>query len=177
MPTFISILRGINVSGQKSIKMIDLRVLYEGLGFTQVQTYIQSGNVVFEAEELDRQKVISAIQIAISKKYGFDVPIQLRSKEEMKRIIDNLPFPGERQLNRLFVTFLAEIPAHIPMDEIEKLKAADDEIAFKNREIYLYVPAGYGKSKLNNNSLERKLKVEATTRNWKTVNKLYEMCL
>ena len=177
MHTFISILRGINVSGQKSIKMIDLRALYGGLGFSQVQTYIQSGNVVFEAEELDRQKVISAIQVAISKKYGFDVPIQIRSKEEMKRIIDNLPFPGERQPNRLFVTFLAEVPAHIPMDEIEKLKAVDDEIAFKNHEIYLYVPAGYGKSKLDNNSLERKLKVRATTRNWKTVNKLYEMCL
>ncbi len=80
MHTFISMLRGINVSGQKSIKMIDLKALYESLGFSQVQTYIQSGNVVFEAEESDRQKVISAIQVAISKKYGFDVPIQIRPR-------------------------------------------------------------------------------------------------
>ncbi len=176
MKTYISILRGINVSGQKSIKMIDLKVLYESLRFKNVQTYIQSGNVVFKTEETDRQKIISNIEDAIRKEYGFDVPIQIRNKEELKKIIDNFPFEGGRELNRLLVTFLAETVVHIPMNEIEKLKAKDDEIIFVGKEVYLYVPGGYGKSKLDNNTLERKLKVKATTRNWKTINKLYEMC-
>jgi len=174
---YISILRGINVSGQKSIKMADLKVLYENLGFTDVQTYIQSGNVIFGATETDCRKLISAIENAIQKKYDFDVPVQIRTKEEFKKVIDNLPFKGERELNRLLVTFLSETPTNIPIEEIEKLKAKDDEIVFKDQAIYLYVPEGYGKSKLDNNTLERKLKVKATTRNWKTINKLYEMCI
>lgn len=177
MISYISILRGINVSGQKLIKMVDLKLLYESLGFEKVQTYIQSGNVIFETEEADLQKLISTIEDAITEKYGFNVPVQIRTKEELKKVIDNLPFTGERELNRLLVTFLAETPYYLPMDEIERLKATGDEIVFVNSEVYLYVPEGYGNSKLDNNTLERKLKVKATTRNWKTINKLYEMCV
>ncbi len=176
MTAYISLLRGINVSGQKLIKMAELKQLYESLGFDAVQTYIQSGNVVFKSDEPDRLKLIARIEEAIKQRYGFDVPVQIRNKDEIKSIIDDLPFKGERELNRLFVVFLAEKPPLIPLDEIEKLKTPQDEIVFKDGHIYMYLPAGAGKSKLDNNTLERKLKVRATGRNWRTVNKLYEMC-
>jgi uncharacterized protein (DUF1697 family) len=176
MTTYISLLRGINVSGQKLIKMAELKQLYESLGFDAVQTYIQSGNVVFKSDESDRSKLISRIEKTIRQKYGFDVPVQIRNKDEMKSIIDDLPLKGECELNRLFVVFLAEKPPLVPFDEIEKLKTPQDEIVFMDGHIYMYLPAGAGKSKLDNNTLERKLKVRATGRNWRTVNKLYEMC-
>ncbi|NOG47635.1 MAG: DUF1697 domain-containing protein [Calditrichaeota bacterium] len=177
MQTFISLLRGINVSGQKLIKMADLRELYFGLGFTDVQTYIQSGNVIFKTQQTDRKKIITKIENAINEKYGFHVPVQIRSQDEIKTVIDNLPIKGEREFNRLLVTFLSEIPETIPMDEIKKFMAPDDDIVIKDREIYFYFPEGLGKSKLDNKTLERKLNVKTTARNWKTVNKLYEMCV
>jgi uncharacterized protein (DUF1697 family) len=176
MTSYISLLRGINVSGQKLIKMAELKQLYESLGFDAVQTYIQSGNVVFKSDEPDWLKLISRIEEAIQQKYGFDVPVQIRNKDEFKSIIDCLPFKGERELNRLFVVFLAERPTQVPRGEIEKFLAPQDEIIFKDDHLYMYLTAGAGKSKLNNNVLERKLKVKATSRNWRTVNKLYDMC-
>jgi len=104
------------------------------------------------------------------------VPLQIRTKEEMKSIIDKFPFTGDEDIKRLAVVFLAEKPAHIPIEEIEKYKAERDEIVFENQEIYLYIPEGFGKSKLDNNRFERRLQVKATTRNWRTVNKLNDMC-
>lgn len=175
MNTYISILRGINVSGQKSIKMADLKALYESLGFEGVQTYIQSGNVIFKSPINDTSKIIEIIEKAIKDAYGFEVPVQIRNREDLKKIIDDFPIKGNIELNRLFVTFMKIKPENIAFDEIEKLKAPGDEVIFKDMEIYLYVPAGYGKSRLDNNTLERKLKVKATTRNWKTIHMLFEL--
>lgn len=175
MNTYISLLRGINVSGQKSIKMVDLKTLYESLSFIDVETYIQSGNVLFKSPENDTQKLKAKIETAIKSKYGFVVPVQIISKTEMEKVVKNMPFKGEMELNRLFATFLAEKTVLNAMEEIETLKTQNDEVVFTEKVIYLYIPSGYGKSKLDNNTIERKLKVKATTRNWKTVLKLVEM--
>lgn len=175
MQTYIAILRGINVSGQKKIKMDELREALASLGFSNLATYIQSGNVVFQATPEDGLSLAQKIHECIEEAFGFDVPVLVRSLEEWQGVVDRFPFKGIEELNRLMVTFLEEKPAHIPVEEIDALKASKDEVVYGEREVYLYVPDGYGKSKLDNNTLERKLKVRATTRNWKTTLTLLEM--
>ena len=175
MQTYIAILRGINVSGQKLIKMDKLREALASLGFSNLATYIQSGNVVFQAAPENNLTLAKKIHDRIEEAFGFDVPVLVRSLEEWQQVVDNFPFEGIEEMNRLLITFLEEKPASIPKEEIDALKASKDEVMYGEKEIYLYVPDGYGKSKLDNNTLERKLKVRATTRNWKTTLTLLEM--
>ncbi len=176
MQIYIAILRGINVSGQKIIKMAELRDHLSSLGFANLTTYIQSGNIVFQTESEKNYLLEDKIHQNIKKNYGFEVPVIVRSQAEWKRIIDRFPFNIEEcDINRLGFTFLKDKPAHIPEEEIDKFKAVNDELVFEEKEIYLHIPDGFGKSKLTVNVLERKLNVSATTRNWKTTQKLLEM--
>jgi uncharacterized protein (DUF1697 family) len=174
MITYISMLRGINVSGQKKIPMEALKKLYESLGFKNVRTYIQSGNVVFECPDKNVPAPINMIKKKIRQTYGFEAVVFIRTKDEFKKLIDNTPFL-KKDLSKLHVTFLSETPARLPMEEINKGKAAAEDFYISNREIYLYCPDGYGGSTLSNNFFERKLKVSATTRNWRTVNELFKL--
>jgi len=175
---YISILRGINVSGQKKIKMADLTSLYELLSFRKVVTYIQSGNVIFDAETKDKSELKSRIEKTIEARYKFHVPVEIRTNGEIENIIKNSPF-GTIDLvengTKVLVTFLSSKPADVKVSDIQKYVAAPEKLLVKGKEVYLYCPNGYGKSKLSNTFLERKLGVEATTRNWKTVHKLYEL--
>lgn len=178
MPTFISILRGINVSGQKKILMADLKSLYENLKFKDVKTYIQSGNVVFKSDEkLSDIDLAQKIEITIDKKYNFDVPVIIRSKEELGKIILANPFLKENNIDvkKLHVTFLSQIPATKSVESMEEINYSPDQFIIKGKEIYLYIPGSYGETKLSNNFFEKKLKLSSTTRNWNTVNKLFEM--
>lgn len=174
MTTYISLLRGINVSGQKKIKMADLKKLYESLGFADVQTYIQSGNVVFKYTKTDTKQLARKITDSIRKTYSFEVPVEIRTKDDLDKIIANNPFNAENH-NKLHVMFLAEKPQNPPIAEIEKMKDKSEEFFIAGREIYLSTPNGYGKSKISNTFFEKKLGVSATTRNWKTVNALFDM--
>lgn len=174
---YISLLRGINVSGQKKILMKDLKALYEKIGFVNVVTYIQSGNVIFDSDG-SYDDVIAKIQSAITKQYDFDVPVQIRESKHFKNIIEACPF-SELDLveegTRVMVTFLADIPIE---DNVVKLMAyvkEPERLVLEGKEVYLHCPNGYGTSKLNNNFLEKKLGVGATTRNWKSVLKLWEL--
>ncbi len=178
MQTFISILRGINVSGQKKILMADLKVLYEGLHFKEVSTYIQSGNVVFKtATKLPDIKLAQKIEQAIYGKYNFEVPVIIRSKEEIGKIIATNPFVKEKNidLKKLHVTFLSEFPKKENIEIVNKSDFSPDQFIIEGKEIYLHTPCGYGNTKLSNTFFEKKLKTKATTRNWNTVNKLSEM--
>ena len=174
----VSLLRGINVSGQKKILMADLRDLFERLGFSQVATYIQSGNVVFESPESARDLLQKQIQDAIRADYGFTVPVELRSHRELTTVIAEYPF-GEIDLalegSKIAVTFLSEEPPAASLATLEQYVIAPDELVHRGREIYLRCPDGFGKAKLTNAILEKKLGVSATSRNWKTVLKLAEM--
>jgi uncharacterized protein (DUF1697 family) len=174
MTTYISMLRGINVSGQKKISMEALKKLYESLCFKNVRTYIQSGNVIFECPDKNVTALISTIEKKIRQTYGFDAVVFIRTKDEFKKLIDNTPF-SKKDAGKLHVTFLSAIAARLPMEEINKGKAAAEEFYISNREIYLYCPDGYGRSTLSNNFFERKLKMSATTRNWRTVNELFKL--
>lgn len=176
MSTYIALLRGINVSGQKLIKMTDLKELFEVRGFQNVQTYIQSGNVIFSSKEKSSDKIKNIISNSIKQKFGFDVGILILTSDMIEYVLRNNPFiKKKKEVDKLYVTFLAEQPS---TDNIKKLNSIDyspEEYILDGRVVYLHVPNGYGKAKLNNNFFENKLKVEATTRNWKTINKLWEL--
>lgn len=175
---YISILRGINVSGQKKIKMLDLKLLYESVGFQDVVTYIQSGNVIFEASDKNVSNIKTLIEEAIEKKYKFYVPVEIRTNREIENIIKNSPF-GAIDLaedgTKVLVTFLGAKPDKVKVSTVLGYVISPEKLVVKGKEVYLYCPNGYGKSKLSNTFLENKLGVEATTRNWKSVHKLYEL--
>jgi uncharacterized protein (DUF1697 family) len=178
LKVFISILRGINVSGQKKILMSDLKVLYEKLGFKNVTTYIQSGNVIFKSnEKLADTELAKKIEKTIYQKYDFEVPLIIRSEEEMKKTISSNPFLKEKNSDakRLYVTFLSEIPDKENVESITNIDFSPDKFIIIGKEIYLCVANGYGETKISNTFFEKKLKVKATTRNWNTVNKLSDM--
>lgn len=177
MQTYVSMLRGINVSGQKKIKMADLKELYESFGFENVQTYIQSGNVVFSTGEAYSAGLTARIELGIVQEFGFEVKTILRTRAEIHDVRDHNPLLPERAEHTKYmaVTFLTDEPAIIPHEEIEKARSDPEEWIPIGREVYLYFPNGFAKTRLTNNFLEKKLKVSATTRNWRTVNKLHEL--
>ena len=168
--TYIAILRGINVSGSKKLPMNELRDLLEKLGLQEVQTYIQSGNVVFKSSETDQKKIGEQITNAIKKAYDYDVPVLVKTIAEWKTAMANNPFM-DKDSSKQAITFLAETP----QETIIAIDSKDDEFKIIDSEVYLYCPNGFGRSKLTNNLFERKLKTQATTRNWKTIHKLLEM--
>jgi uncharacterized protein (DUF1697 family) len=178
MATIISILRGINVSGQKKILMADLKTLYESLGFKNISTYIQSGNVIFTtAKKLSNTELAAVIEKAIKKQYGFEVPVITKTLIEWNKIIMANPFVKKKgiDLERLYVTFLSQPPDKENISKAESFSYPPDEFIITDAAIYMHVPDSYGNTKLSNNFFEKKLKVSATTRNWKTVVTLAEL--
>jgi uncharacterized protein (DUF1697 family) len=172
-------LRGINVSGQKIVKMENLRSSFEALGFRRVRTYVQSGNVIFEATRGSPKDLAKSIEGKILSDFRFSVPLFLRTSDEMKEIVSYNPFLREKEIDgsKLHVTFLSESPANDAKERIGSLNALPDQFRLKGREIYLYCPNGHGRTKLSNTALEKRLSVGATTRNWKTVNQLVKISL
>jgi len=176
MNRYIAILRGVNVSGAKSMKMEELRLTLQKLGFTGVSTYIQSGNVVFTTGEIATSHLAAQIAEAIKTGFGFEVPVMVLSAAELKTIISNNPLNnGTNYTAFLHITFLADPPVAFNLSEIEARKQGDETIVVADKVVYLYCPHGYGNTKLSNTFLESKLKVSATTRNWKTCGELLRM--
>jgi uncharacterized protein (DUF1697 family) len=177
LPIYIAMLRGINVSGQKIIKMEKLRASFETLGFTRVRTYVQSGNVIFQASKTSSDMLSKSIEGKILSDFGFSVPLVLRSSDEMNKIANDNPFLTDRGIDhsKLHITFLSELPTKAAFGKLDSLNAVPDQFRTKGREVYLYCPNGYGRTKLSNATFEKLLSVQATTRNWKTVKTLVEM--
>ncbi len=177
METYIAILRGINVSGQKLIKMEDLKSYMEELNFSYVSTYIQSGNIIFQTEILSEIELAKLIEKKILKEYNFEVPVIVRSDKYFNHVLKNNPFinAGKAELDKLYVTFLASKPSEKIINSIETITGNIDEYKIIEDVIYIYCQNGYGNTKLNNNYFEKKLKIQATTRNWKTVVKLTDI--
>jgi len=177
MQTYISILRGINVSGQKKINMKELKAMYESLSYQNVITYIQSGNVVFRSEKADEKVLAKTIEDAINAKFGFDVPVLVLTEKELRATIKNNPFLKQQDIliEKLHVTFLQQKPEPENIKKTEELEFSPDRFVISGKDVFVYCPNGYGKTKINNNFFESKLKVKATTRNWKTVNELQRL--
>ena len=177
MTVYVAMLRGINVGGQKIIRMEKLRASFETLGFQKVRTYVQSGNVVFEATKALSDNLSRIIGEKILGDFGFAVPLLLRTAEEMKKIVGGNPFLNEKRIDRskLHVTFLSELPSKAGLEKLDLLNALPDQFRVRGGEVYLHCPNGYGKTKLSNTALEKLLAVRATTRNWNTVKTLTDM--
>jgi uncharacterized protein (DUF1697 family) len=176
MAAMICLLRGVNVGGHNQIKMDALRTLCESLKLCNPQTYIQSGNVVFQTKETDAAKLAAKIEAAIEKKHGFRPDVVLRSAAEMREVIARNPFSKRKEVepNKLAVMFLAHEPERVIQDAVRKINPEVEELHLLGRELYIYFPDGMGRSKLPA-VLARALKSSGTARNWNTVVKLLEM--
>ncbi len=174
---YIALLRGINIGRNKRIKMADLVKTLESLGFKNVKTYLQSGNVIFEHDSSDIAEIAESIERKISETFSFSVDVIIRTNDELERVVKGNPFIKELdiELDKLYVTFLSDIPDPKAVLNMDIDKAENEKFEIIGREVYLYCPNGYARTKLKNDAFERKLNTTATTRNWKTTNKLMEL--
>ncbi|QRR01208.1 DUF1697 domain-containing protein [Dyadobacter sandarakinus] len=173
---WLALLRGVNVSG-KMLKMPALKSALEQAGFKQVKTYIQSGNVLFTHSEQDPAKLSAAVTGVIRENFGMDVPAIMADEAYLREVFENNPFLNGRNedITRLYVTFLADVPTSSLVDALDRQKYLPEEFETGTRVLYFYSPLGYGNARMNNNFFENKLKLTATTRNWKSVSELLKM--
>jgi len=162
--TFISLLRGINVGGHNQIKMEALRQMYTELGYTGVQSYIQSGNVVFDTTENDTLTLKEILSKKIQEKFGFKVGVLVVTAVELKNVMNNNPYHTDslKDPSKIFLTFLSKIPEKSLLAAIQPELYAPDEFFLFEKVIYNYCPHGYSNTKLTNIFFENKLKVIAT---------------
>lgn len=178
MIRLIALLRGINVGGKRKILMADLKVLFTDLGFKNIETYIQSGNVLFDCDmSISAAEISTKIENAIATKFGFEVPIVISSIDEIKTAIETNPFlkDSETQIEQLHLTFLKQVAEDSELENIKNFDYSPDKFHIQNRYAFIFCNGKYHESKLTNDFFEKKLKVSTTTRNWKTVLKLYEL--
>jgi uncharacterized protein (DUF1697 family) len=178
MTAFVALLRGINVSGQKQIRMADLQKSCEALGLKEVRSYLQSGNVVFCANRAQPRKLAVALKTRITEDFGHDVEVLVLPAKELNLVASSNPLwsrlGGEEKL--FHGTFLFQ---PVSEDRFRKLKLPaqpGEQAVLAGRVVLLYCPHGYGRTKLNNNFFEKALGVPATTRNWRTVLVLKDLC-
>jgi uncharacterized protein (DUF1697 family) len=178
MPVYVTLLRGINVGPHKRIKMERLRGSFEALGFEQVKTYIQSGNVVFKTARVSPARLSKQIEERILKDFGFSVSIVTRTADELKKAIDDNPFLGEKgiEVEKLHVVFLSDVPAPAALEKLTELIAGPERFQCLGKEIFFHLPNGTAESVLMKHPIDRILQVVPTTRNWRTVNQLAQMC-
>jgi uncharacterized protein (DUF1697 family) len=177
MAVVISMLRGVNVGRHNRIKMDALRALYESLGLLDVQTHVQSGNVVFRTEGRDLARLTNRIEKGIERSFGFRPDVIVRTSSELRRVIARNPFATRRGIDpsRLLVTFLASDPGPDARDNIRRIKTDPEELWIDGRELYIYYPNGMARPKLSSALIEKMLKTSGTGRNWNTVRKLLEI--
>lgn len=146
-------------------------------GFQQVQTYIQSGNIVYQHASTSITDLNKQMNQIIQQKFGFDVPVLTLESKAFETIVRKNPFTSDTQKDTscFHITFLSECPQAEFIAKIDASKYLPDEFSIVKNAVYLYCPGGYGNTKLSNKFLETKLKVDATTRNWKTVNELIRL--
>lgn len=177
MTTHLALLRGINVSGHKMIKMDALQKALESIGFQNVQTYIQSGNVFVTTEEESPTKVGFLIKQEISKSFGFDVPVIVIGKKDLQDCLERNAFlhQADVDVKKLYVAFLAsELPENT-MSQINFNFIQPDELQLDGTRVYIKYDTSPAKTRLDNNWIEKKMNVVSTIRNWNTTNKLLEL--
>jgi uncharacterized protein (DUF1697 family) len=168
-------LRGINVGGHAKVSMTEVRATFVDMGYGDVRTYIQSGNVVFGASG-SAAKLQSAIEQGLEDRFGLTIKVVLRTRAQLDAVIEHNPLAGGgRDTAKLHVTFLASTPASSRTSGLDTRGFLPDEFSVKGREVYVHCPNGYGRTKLNNSFFERALGVTATTRTLRTVTTLADM--
>jgi uncharacterized protein (DUF1697 family) len=177
MTGFVSLLRGINVGGNRKIRMDDLKELYASLGFKDVISYIQSGNVVFHSDEGDVALLRRHIEDGIEKKFSFHVEVIIRTSAELSEIIDKNPFQGQesKESKWVVVLLLAARPDDSAQEDLLKSYVGPEELFIFGKEMYIYYTNGIGRSKLSLSLIEKKLKTGGTARNWNTILQLQKL--
>lgn len=174
MKIYIALLRGINVAGKKKILMAELRELLTLDGYKDVLTYIQSGNIIFRYSEVPNVEIESKISKLIEEHYGFKVPVLVLSKAQLLKIVEETPYNElyQEEKERIYYTLLKNAPSNSLIDDLMKQDYESEKFSITNDCVYFTCLKGYGKAKCNNTFFEKKLKVSATTRNRKTMDKL-----
>ena len=163
------------MGGKRKIRMSDLKSLCEKLGWKDVETYIQSGNIIFTSDD-QNSDLEEILELTIKEKYGFDVPVIVRNSKELQISIDKNPFFNpDAEINQLHLTFLKEKPLQEKEEQILKQSYQPDKFKIVDKDVFILCAGKYHKSKLTNNFFEKKLNIGATTRNWKTILKLSEL--
>ncbi len=177
MTRCVSLFRGINVGGNQLVRMDALKALHSSLGLGDVQTYIQSGNVVFSSERADVAQIQKEIAASFAQTFGFSVKVMVRTANQLNEIIGNNPFQNQpmREAKWLIAMFLESDPSSTALEDIQGTYSGPEEIHIIGQEAFIYYPEGMGRSKLTNTLLEKKLKTAGTARNWNTVLKLQQM--
>lgn len=172
---YVALLRGINIGGKNKVKMEILREMCAALGFQNIKTYINSGNVIFETSKTDDKKLAAKIESAIETEFALNIKVMVRSVAEIEEIIKNNPFDGQFENDKdLHVLFLNE---ELPKEKGELLLTNNNEnemFAVRGREIFCLLRGSILDGLLGKDYVGRKLKVSATARNWRTVNKVLE---
>ena len=173
--SYAALLRGVNLGAHNRIRMPELRALVEGLDCTDVSTYVQSGNVVFRSGRA-AGPLAETIEQCIRRSFGLDVAVVIRSRKQLDQLVAGNPFGRPRgKENTLYVTFLAGKPDRERVRRLGEESFDPERFEVVGENVYLSFPNGYGRSKLSNALLERRLGVAATTRNWRTVAALAEL--
>jgi uncharacterized protein (DUF1697 family) len=190
MASHVALLRGINVGGRNKVPMAELREVVTSLGHTGVSTYIQSGNVLFSTPDSDDARLASALESAISDRFGIWSSVVVRSRDELARILDGNPYPDEPNPKFVHVVFMNSEP---PAEVLDRIKAAESEAAAKGSRdtvtaagetLFLHTPDGFGTSELAQAvfkiitppAKQRQRALAATARNWATATKLLSLC-
>ena len=166
------------MSGHNSMKMADLSLMYKQLGFNENKTYIQSGNVIFKTDHNNSAASISLrIEEAIFEKFGHNVPVIIRSTSELRGLLSVNPYIKSDQFDpsKMAVIFLTGKVTETQMDKMRSISYPPDEFMIADREIFIYCPNGFGKTKLYTNFFENKMAVTGTARNWKTITTILAM--
>lgn len=177
MKTYIALLRGINVSGHKIIKMELLRKALQELDIKNISTYIQSGNILFQSEDTNTAKLEHQIAGIIVKHFGFDVPVTVVTPDALKKIVTDNPYAAQKIEDpaQPYVAFLSEAPTAPALAILKATDFKNDTFINIDKTLYLFYADSAANTKLSNAIIESKLKVKATSRNWKTVQKLIEL--
>ena len=172
---YVALLRGVNVGGRNKLPMADLRDIFAEAGCAAVQTYIQSGNVVYEAAQDMAERVPEIVTLAIRKRFDIETAVIVRSREELRQVADSNPFDTSGDPRLLHVAFLQDTPGAESVTRLDPDRSPPDAFAVRGRNVYLHYPNGVARSKLTNEYLAAQLQTVSTTRNWRTVLTLLEM--
>lgn len=173
---YVALLRGINVGGNTMIKMEDLRAMFEGLGFENVASYINSGNLAFDSRKAGEAALVTKIETAIESHIGKRVQVMVREQKDIQRILANNPFEGQFESHKeMHVLFLKEELSGESQKWLYEATPAGERFEVVGREMYCHLPMGVADSYLGRGQFEKKLKISVTARNWRTVQRLGEL--
>ena len=172
---YVALLRGVNVGGRNKLPMAGLRDVCTEAGCAAVQTYIQSGNVVFQAAQDLAERVPEIVTLAIRRRFGFETAVVVRSKEELRQVVASNPLDTSADPRFLHVAFLENSPGADAVARLDPERSPPDVFEVRGGNVYLHYPNGVARSKLTNEYLAAQLQTVSTTRNWRTVLALLEM--